>query len=72
MNRIVLEFQQDIELPSNKLEIKVEIKPMDSTVFYINTVSHLGPLRINIKFLPRCENDIQSVIARDKEISEAN
>ncbi len=53
------------ELPSDRSEIKVEIKAMASLMYRLVTHGHSGPIRLAVSFSPRCEGDILCLIHRE-------
>lgn len=72
-NKVISEQSNILELPTNKTELKVEIKAMASIAYSIVTAKHKGPIRLNIAFLPRCEGDLICIVGKDKDnMSEDN
>jgi hypothetical protein len=69
-NKVVSEGNRIVELVSGSAGVRVEIKPMDSTLFKVMTVGHSGPLKLVVEVLPRGEGDRTVFIDRTKDVSE--
>jgi len=66
-NKVISEAVNILELPSNKTEVKCEIKAMASITLKLSTEKHRGPIRLNLVFLPRCEGDTICIVGRNKD-----
>lgn len=66
------EGSQILDLPTNKTEVRVEIKAMASAMLKINTFEQKGPIKIQIQFQTRGEGDQTCLIHRERDISDEN
>lgn len=66
-NRIVSESGKVQELPDGSPGIKVDIKAMDQSVFFLKVGGHLGPIKIIVDFSARSEGDILMLVDKEKE-----
>ena len=55
------------ELQTCSVELKCEIKPMDSVICHLETDKHTGPLNFVLDFYPRAEGDTHIMIGQTKD-----
>jgi len=57
-NKVITEKTELIEMPTDKSEIRCEIKPISSIMLNLSTLNHKGPIKIEIDFHKKCEGDL--------------
>lgn len=71
-NNVISESSAVIELPPTRSQTKVEIKAMACCTLRVCTVGHYGPIRVQLQYLPRSEQEQKCFIGRDPGVCEEN